>query len=662
MAISAPGIGSNLDVNGIVSQLMAIERTPLDRIDRQEISFQAQLSAYGNVRSSLSSFQSAIDALASGTRFRSRSVSSSDTAVATGSASATAQLGSYTLDITQTAQAQTLAAAGQSSLTAAIGAGTSTEIRFEFGTISGGTLTNGVYTGATFEQDASIASGTVTIDSTNNSLTGIRDAINSANLGVRASIVNDGGASPYRLVLQSTTTGENRSMNISVTGDATLAGLLAYDPEATQTLTQTTAARNAELTVNGLAVESTSNTLTSAIDGVSVSLVKAGITTINVSRSTADAEKAVSDFVKSYNELNGILNGVSAADPAAGTRGPLNGDAAVRTIQAQLRTTLGGTLGPGFTLRTLSEVGISFQRDGSLALDSSKLTTALANNADDVAALFASSARASDSLVSVTGQTSRTQAGAYALSISTLATQGTLVGSAAAGTTITAGVNDSISVVLNSISATVKLTAGTYTAASLATMVQSTINGNSTLSASGFKVSVSQTAGVLTIASSRYGSNSTVAIGGTGASSLLGGSPTATAGVDVAGTIGGIEATGSGQILTGAQGSATEGLRVEVSGGSTGSRGEITVGNGFAARLSALVDQFLETGGTLSSRTEGIGRSIQDLDRQREALDRRLADTEQRYRDQFTTLDTLLSNLRATSNYLTQQLAALSNN
>jgi flagellar hook-associated protein 2 len=74
------------------------------------------------------------------------------------------------------------------------------------------------------------------------------------------------------------------------------------------------------------------------------------------------------------------------------------------------------------------------------------------------------------------------------------------------------------------------------------------------------------------------------------------------------------------------------------------------------------VDQFLETGGTLSSRTEGIGRSIQDLDRQREAMDRRLADTEQRYRDQFTTLDTLLSNLRATSNYLTQQLAALSNN
>lgn len=661
MAISAPGIGSNLDVNNIVTQLMAIERAPLDRIDRQEISFQAQLSAYGNVRSALSSFQSAIDALSTGSRFRTRSFSSSDTTVASGSASSTAQLGSYTLNVTQIAQAQSLVAAGQASTTTAIGTGTSTEIRIDFGTITGGTTTNGIYSGATFTQDATIPSGTVTIDATNNSLAGIRDAINDANVGVRASIVNDGGASPNRLVLQSVATGESRSMKISVTGDGAISSLLSYDPAGTQNLTQTAAAQNAEFTVNGLAVESASNSVTGAVDGVSFTLLKAGTTTVNVSRSTTEVQKAVQDFVKTYNDLNSMLTAVSAADPTAKTQAPLNGDAAVRTIQTQLRSVLGSSLGSGFNLKTLSEVGVSFQRDGSLALDSSKLSAALTSNADDVEALFASSARSNDSLVKVTGQTSRTLAGTYALSVSTLATQGTLVGTAAANTTITAGINDTLSVVLNDVTASVKLSAGTYTASSLAAMVQASINGASVFSASGFKVSVTESAGVLTIASGRYGEDFSVAIGGNGALDLLGASPVATDGVDVAGTIGGIEATGSGQILTAAAGSSAEGLRLEISGGTTGARGDITVGNGFAARLSALVDQFLESDGTLASRTNGINRSIRDLDGQREAMSRRLADTEQRYRDQYTRLDTLLSSMRATSTYLTQQLSALNN-
>lgn len=662
MAISAPGVGSNLDVNGIVTQLMAIERAPLNRIDRQEISFQAQLSAYGNVRSALSSFQSAIDALSSGTRFRARSFSSSDTTVASGSASSTAQVGSYTLNVTQTAQAQSLVAIGQGTLTAAIGTGVSTEVRIEFGSITGGTLTDGVYSGATFTQDASIPSGTVTIDATNNSLAGIRDAINNANLGVRASIVNDGGAAPNRLVLQSVATGESRSMKISVTGDSAVADLLAYDPAGTQNLTQTSAAQNAQFTINGLAIQSASNSVSDAIDGVTFSLLKAGTSTINVSRSTAEVQRTVQDFVKAYNDLNTMLTGVSAADPASRTQAPLNGDAAVRTIQAQLRSVLGSSLGPGFNLRTLSDVGLSFQRDGSLALDSSKLSAALSNNADDVEALFASSARSNDSLVRVTGQTARTRAGTYALSVTAMGTQGSLAGTTAANTTITAGVNDTLSVVLNNVTASVRLTAGSYTAASLAAMVQASINGTSAFSASGFRASVTEASGVLTVVSGRYGSESSVAIGGNGANDLLGANPVATAGVNVAGSIGGIDATGSGQILTAAAGSSAEGLRLEISGGGTGARGEITVGNGFSARLSAVIDGFLRSEGTLASRTSGINRSIRDLASQRQTLERRLADTEQRYRDQYTRLDTLLSSMRATSNYLAQQLTALNSN
>lgn len=660
MAISSPGLGSNLNVSQIVSQLMAVERQPLDRLDTVEASYQAQLSAYGNVRSALATFGNAVDALSGGSGFRTRTATSSDSTVLTGSATSRAETGSYSLNVSQLAQAHSVAASGQATTTAAIGTGTSTTLTFAFGTVSGGTLSNGVYTGATFTQNAAVATGTVTIDSSNNSLAGIKDAINAANIGVRASIVNDGGTSPYRLVLQSTHSGAAGSLKLSVSGDAALQSLLDYDAGGTQNMTQAAAGQDALVTVNGLSLTSSTNALSSAISGVTVNLVKTGAATLTIGRDTAAAQSAVQDFVKAYNDLNAMLEGVSAADPKARTSAPLNGDATVRNLQAQLRAAIGGTLGLDFSLSTLSQVGIRFERDGTLSLDSSKLTSEIAKNADAVAALFAASGTATDSLVDVTAQTSKTKAGSYALSVTTLATQGTLVGSAAAGTTITSGSNDSLSVNLDGVAATVRLSAGTYTAATLATMVQSAINGNSTFSARGLSVSISQSAGLLTFTSNRYGSTSALSLSGNAAAGLVGGAPVATTGVDVAGSIGGIAATGSGQVLSGAAGSDMDGLKVEVTGGDTGSRGSVTVGSGFGARIEAVIDSFLGTRGAIASRTSGINATIQDISSQRDAMERRLADVQARYLAQFTSLDVMMSRMLQTSSFLTQQLAALS--
>src|SRR6185312_4893561 len=172
--------------------------------------YQAELSAYGTVNSALSALQSSISTLNSPSSFKVLSASTSDSTVLTASAASNAAAGSYNVQVSQLAQAQTLVAAGQANTTQSIGSGVPTTITFQFGTISGGTLANGTYSGATFSQDGTVASGTVTIDSSNNSLPGIRDAINAANIGVTASIVNDGGASPYRLVLQSSSTGGAR--------------------------------------------------------------------------------------------------------------------------------------------------------------------------------------------------------------------------------------------------------------------------------------------------------------------------------------------------------------------------------------------------------------------------------------------------------------------
>lgn len=663
MAISSPGIGSNLDVNSIVSQLMSVERRPLVRLDQREISFQARLSAFGSLKSALANLQGATAALKNAAQFETRAANSSDAAVVSATADRSAALGSFSVSVSALAQAQSLVAAGQTSTTAAIGSGTATTITFQFGTISGGTLTNGIYSGASFTQSAEQPSGSVTITAANNSLAGIRDAINGANLGVTASIVNDGGATPYRLVLQSNATGADRSMKISVTGDATLAGLLSYDPAATQNLTQTVAAQDAAFSVNGLALTAKTNSVSTALEGVNLTLAKTGTATVTISRDTAAAERRVANFVKAFNELNGLLNQLRSYDPATRQAGPLNGDSAVRSIQGQVRALLGQTLGSDLALATLSQVGITFQRDGTLAFDSARFrTAAAANAAEDLAGVFARTGKTSDAAVRFVEASEKATPGRYPVTVTGLATQGQVVGSSAANLTIVAGVNDTLSVSVDGTTAAVTLAAGTYTASGLATAVQAAINGAPALSAAGARVRVTESAGVLTLTSERYGSVSAVSVSGAGAADLLGGSPTATAGTDVAGTIGGQPASGNGRILTGAAGSPTDGVQVEVLGGTTGDRGTVTIMRGFAARLDALLGGMLAADGVISARTDGINRAIRDIDSQRTALNRRLTDIEARYRAQFTALDSMLSNMLSTSNYLAQQLAALNRN
>jgi flagellar hook-associated protein 2 len=661
MAISSPGIGSGLDVNNIVTQLMNVEKQPLTLVDQKEASFQARLSAYGTLRGALSSFQSAVGGLDNLSTFQAITAKASDTTIVSASATTSASAGVHDINITQLAQTQSLLAVGQASTSAAIGSGTTTTLTFDFGTVSGGTLSNGVYSGASFTQDGTQTSGSVTIDASNNSLQGIRDAINSANIGVRASIVNDGSGTPYRLTLSSTGTGASHSLRIGVSGDAALAGLLAYDAGGVQNLTQTQAGQDAKLTLDGVSVSSASNTLTDALEGVTLQLAAKGTAQVTVARDTAGVRAAIQTFVKAYNDFNKTIDELTRFDSTGkGSSGALLGDAAARTIQARLRDALSSSL-PAATgnLQFLAQAGIAFQKDGTLALDSDKLSAALSSNPDAVASLFTSFGKASDSLVKFKGASTSSQPGSYNLAISALATQSTVVGSAGAVTTITQGVNDQLSVSVDGVSALVTLAAGSYTAASLAARVQSAINGASALSSAGVSVSVTQTAGVLTLTSTRYGSASSINVGGSGALDLLGAAPLSTAGIDVTGSIDGVAATGSGQTLSGGAGSGARGVAVEVSGGALGARGTVAFSRGIAAKLSQVLDDILSGTGLLANSTDGINRSIEDLDSQRTAMTSRLTSIEARYRAQFTQLDTLLASMQSTSTFLTQQLGVL---
>jgi flagellar hook-associated protein 2 len=650
VAISSPGIGSNLDINSIVTQLMQIEARPLQKLATQEASYQAKLSAFGSLKSALSSLQSAMSALATPDRFNSFRATSSNSALASVNVTNDATPGSYSLEVQLLAQAHKLKSNTFAALTDSVGSGT---ITIDFGT----------YDGGDFTLNPAKATKTITIAPGSNSLAAVRDAINAANTGVTATIVNDGTGN--RLVVGSKDSGASNALRIAVADsdgnhtDTSGLSRLVYDASTggTINLTETVEAQNAVAIIDGMTVSKPTNSFTDAIAGVTINLNKAdpGVpATINVTRDTAGATTAVDAFIKAYNELDKTIDALTAYNAETKTASVLTGDSTVRQVQTRMRSLLGNALTTaGGGLTNLSQIGVSFQLDGTLKLDSAKLNSVLNDPTKDVATLFASIAKPTDSQVSFDSATASVKPGSYSLNVSQLATRGTAVGSVVANTTITTGVNDTLTFTIDGKTSGITLNAGTYTAASLAATLQAKINGAGTLSADGVGVSVSQTGGVFTVTSNRYGSTSTVAlVGGTALADLFG-TPNATAGVDVAGTIDGKTATGSGQKLS------LDGLAVQITGGALGNRGTLNFARGFAAQIADAVDQLVNSSGMIAGRTEGLGRSIKDIDTRRAALSLRLVTIEKRYRTQFTNLDIMMASMTKTSQFLEQQLQNL---
>lgn len=667
MAISSAGVGSGLDINGIISQLMTVERRPLAALDRKEAKFQTKLSAYGTLKGAMSSFQTAMRDLSTLSKFQAVKTTVADTTILSASASSSANPGSHSIEVKQLAQSHKLASAGFTNTTDTVGSGALT---IQFGT----------WNGSTFTANADKATQSVTIASSQTSLVGIRDAVNAAKIGVTAAIVNDGATSGNKLVFTSNDTGAANSLKITVTDDdgnnTNNSGLsqLAYDPAGTagngKNLTETVAAQNATLKVDGIDnISKASNTVTDVVQGVTLTLLKTSATntptTLTVARDTASVQTSVEAFVKAYNDLRKTVTDLTAYNAGTKQASALQGDATARSVLTQVRRTLSSALtGLSGAYTDLSQVGVSFKSDGTLSLDSTKLQSALSSNFNDVAGLFAAYGKPSDSLVNYVSATDKTKVGRHTVSVTQLATQGAYTGAATATLPLTIDANnDTFALKVNGVqSGTVTLTQGSYsTAQSLTAEIQSRINGDSALKAAGVSVTVTHASNRITITNSQYGSASTVEITSvdTNTAATLGlSAATGTAGVNVAGSINGVSATGSGRYLTGA-GNA-DGLKIEVTGGSTGERGAVYYSQGYAYRLDALATTLLDSDdGPIAGRTKGIGTSINGLNKQREATNRRLADVERRLRAQFTALDSIVSQLRTTSDYLSRQLANL---
>jgi flagellar hook-associated protein 2 len=373
-SISTLGIGSGLDLSSILDSLTTAEKASLTPISTQQTAYTAKLSAYATLKSSLSTFQTANTALNSADLFSATSASSSSSAFsATTSGSVVA--GKYTVSVSQLAQAQTLTSAVQTSNTTALGDSSASSRTLSIKLVDG-------------------TSKDITLTSDQTSLTGMRDAINSADAGVSATIIKVGDGS-YRLSLTSSETGsENAVSSISVTGDDTLQGIVGYDASASSNaMTESVSAQNAKLTVNNVEIENSSNTISDALEGITLNLndTTTGNQTLTITKDTSKAESAITTWVNAYNTLLdqfSTLTKYTAVDTGAdaqdSSNGALLGDSTLRTIQTQLKSMLTNAQSSS-TYKSLAQIGITTDpTTGSLELDSDKLETALSSDADGV--------------------------------------------------------------------------------------------------------------------------------------------------------------------------------------------------------------------------------------------------------------------------------------
>lgn len=368
-SISSLGIGSGMDLNGLLDQLKSAERQQLQPLVTQQKSYQAQVSAFGKLESALSSFQDAAAKLNDASLYESLSTSVTGESVSA-TASSEAQAGTYDVNVTNLARAQSLATDGFTALDTELGSGTMT---IEVGT------------------GDKAQTLTLNIAQADSTLEGIRDAINAEGAGVTASIVNDGGASPYRLVLSSDETGTEAAIQTvdfaSDAGDSALDNKLSYGV-ANSTMAETVAAEDAALTVNGIAITSQSNTVEGAIQGVTLDIAETGESTVRVEQDNLAVRDAVSGFVKAHNDLQGTIDKLTSFNAETGAAGTLLGDGTLRSIESRLREVLTDTVDSG-TFDRLTDVGISRQLDGTLELDDETLDDVIANDRQSLTDFFA---------------------------------------------------------------------------------------------------------------------------------------------------------------------------------------------------------------------------------------------------------------------------------
>jgi flagellar hook-associated protein 2 len=369
-SVISNGIGSGLDISGIVQQLVAAEGQPVaTRLGQQEAKVQAKLSAFGSLKASLADLRDKLDVLKNLDKFLVRKAVSGNEDSFTVSADSKAVPSNYSVEVVQLAQAQKLTSGAFADSDAVVGTGTLT---LQIGT-------QGV---------------ALDINSENNTLAGIRDAINASpdNPGIDATIVN--AESGSYLILTAQSTGAANSIKVTQSGGDGGLAALEYDPPTSTALTESIAAQDGLIRIDGFDVFSKNNTYAGAVQGVTITALQStsgGMESLSVQNDQDAVRTLLSDFVQSYNGLIETFDGLTDYDPESDNAAPLVGDATVRGVRDQIRRELSEAVnGLGGPYSMLSDIGIDAQLDGKLAINEDDLSQALADDFVQIGQLFAS--------------------------------------------------------------------------------------------------------------------------------------------------------------------------------------------------------------------------------------------------------------------------------
>jgi flagellar hook-associated protein 2 len=531
-AIESLGLGSGVLTNDLVEKIVGAEREAADkRLDRDEEILDARITAYGEIKSLASTLQSATSALSLPSTAGSTTASSSDESILTTEASILAEPGTYSIEVLNTAKAHSVVSDAYSSTTEIIGGG---NIQITFGENTYDVDGNFV------SQDIDPTKGGPLIEIAENStLTSIREAINDANIGAKASIINDGTG--YRLVITSEDTGVSNAMRITTLDDSGVAqtsGLAALSYNAVQSgassMSETARGEDALLTANGLTITRESNAIEEVVPGVTLNLLSADVgkpISIVVAPDTAGIQEKIQDFVNAYNDFKKFSDELTSYNSDTDQAGLLLGDSTIRGIQSQIRSMISQPIEglSGTKYRSLTELGVNTDRtnDFLLEFDPAVFSKAMKEERESIISILAKSGSAEDAQIRYVNDSINTTPGTYGIEITQLATQAVYEGGSVSGLDFSSPVlidnsNDNFTINLNGKNEAITLTSGSYaTGEELAKQISLQINSNETYKKYAYGVTVEYDAvdKNFSLTSNNYGEDSKISFSSTDSNS-----------------------------------------------------------------------------------------------------------------------------------------------
>ncbi len=673
--IQSLGAGSGIDTRNLVTQLTAVEgAAPQQRIDSTTQTTQTQISDFGLLKSALSTLQaSAQNLVAPESLFSKTAAFTESDALVPASLSTDVKAGVYNFTVEDVAQSQAIAFEGLSADDAPIGEGT---LSFNLGN-----WTRDVDGRATsFTANPEAESFDVVIDDTNNTLEGLRDAINDADQGIQASIIFDGDG--FRLSVLAASGSDNELQitadegglpadNTDASGLSRFAFNASQDDFTTQA-TETQSGNNAELTINGLPVSRSSNTIDDVVEGLTLDILKADPgqkVTVTVADDKDFAKQSIRDFVDTYNAF------LEATDPIFGVKeevnddgdtetviGSLAGDSLAKSILTRIRATITNTI-PGLAdngFTSLARAGIQTERDGTISIDNEEFDTAFDERFEDVQKLFAPNTSTTDPAVFINSFNDRTATGEYDVNVTSQPSRGGLEGTAIAGgfpNFDTTGQDHTFKIRVNgNESDTITLPSADYADQdAVALALQAAINSDTNLKENGSSVLVNfdQDNNRFTFTSNQYGTNSGVNITEASADLL------SDFGLDVAngsqgssasGTIDGKASFGSGNVLLPELGDPAQGLALVI--GDNATSATVNFSRGFAGEIDGLIAEFLDSDGVIAARETSLEDTLDRLDTDQDNLDRKLSAFEERLMNQFISMERIINSINSSSSFL----------